>query len=373
MSNELIVVTGARNTGKSLLAATYLEPKDTHRMYVHDSENSMNRVLAGQRATDYGFGHYVDLKARFSELPGDEDLLSRINAGQLPWVSEKGKSGLMDYYQFIIADLDKNLESGKYTVYVHDTLEKLEAGMAAWVDNNRKGSGVTTTAHGKFWTEGVYPLYEHLLSALYDRGIETVIMCSHLKTPWEGNRPVIGKVTPSGKKLLYRLSSLFLWVVNDRRNSDGAPAALVLKERMGNLQVVDGQWKIQRMLPERLPHCTWEDIRRYLAEGCNLENPAPGESMSDGERDMISELLTDEQMRLMLMDAEKELLEARQGAILTGGSFEPSVVQEQEIPFEKAVQQMLTESKSEDEIVEATGRPRPIVKTAIRRLREMSE
>jgi len=373
MSNELIVVTGARNTGKSLFAATHLKPEDIHRMYVHDSENSMNRVLVGQKATKCEFGHYVDLKARFSELPGEEDLLGRINAGQLPWVTEKGRSSLAEYYEYILADLDENLEPGKYDVYVHDTLEKFEAGMAAWVEGNKKKAGVTSIAFGKLWSEGVYVLYENLLSALYERGVQTVIMCSHLKTPWESGRPVVGKVVPSGKKLLYRLSSLFLWLVNDKRNADGAPAGLVLKERMGNLMVIDGEWKIQRMLPERLPRCTWEDINRYLVEGCNLESPAPGESMSDGERDMISELLTDEQMRLMLMDAEKELLEARQGAILTGGSFEPPVVQEQEVPFEKTVKQLLAEGKSEQEIRETTGKPLPIVKTAIRRLQEMSE
>lgn len=375
MSNELVVITGARNTGKSVLAATYLDPGESHKVYVHDSENSMNRVLVSLKAQGKEFGRYVDLKARFSDLPGEEDLLGRINNGQLPWVGEKGKSSLMDYYQYIISDLNDNMEPGKYTVYVHDTLEKLEAGMAAWVDNNRKKSGVTTSAHGKLWTEGVFPLYENLLSALYDRGIQTVIMCSHLKTPWEGNRPVIGKVTPSGKKLLYRLSSLFLWLVNDRRNTDGAPAALVLKERMGSLQVVDGEWKIRRMLPERIPHCTWKDIRHYLKEGCDLENPALGESMSNGERELISELMTDEQMRLMLMDAEKELIEARQSAVLSGGigALVPVVMEPEPDPFEQTVKQMIAENKTEQEIKEATGRPLPVVKAAMRRLKEMSE
>jgi len=374
MSNELVVVTGARNTGKSLLAATYLEPEDIHRMYVHDSENSMNRILKGQKATEYGFGRYVDLKARFSDLPGEEDLLGRINAGELPWVTEKGRSSLAEYYQYIIDDLDQNLEPGKYTVYVHDTLEKFEAGMVAWVDANKRKAGVTSIAYGKLWSEGVYVLYENLLAALYARGIETVIMCSHLKVPWEGNRPVVGKVVPSGKKLLYRLSSLFLWLVNNRHNFDGAPAGLVLKERMGSLRVVNGKWKMQRMLPERIPHCTWEDINHYLAKGCNLENPAPGESMSEAERGMISELLTDEQMRLMLMDAEKELLEARQGSILGSGSrsFQPPT-QEEEIPFEEQVRLMLVEGKTELEIREATGKPLPVVKAVIKRFREVDE
>jgi hypothetical protein len=299
-----------------MLAATYRPPAEVKRVYVHDSENSMNRVVVGQKKSGHEFGRYVDLKARFSDLPDDEDLLDRINEGKLPWVSDRVKSSLAEYYQYILNDLTDNLEHGKFDVYIHDTLEKFEAGMAAWVESNKKRSGVSTTAYGKLWTEGVYPLYENLLTSLYGRGIETVILCSHLKTPWQGNRPVVGKVIPSGKKLLYRLSSLFIWLVNDRGNPDGEPAGLILKERMGDLSVVDGKWQIRRMLPERIPHCTWEDINRYLEVGCDLRNPAPGEVMSGAEREMISELLTDEQMRLMMLDAERDLEQAKQQAVL---------------------------------------------------------
>ena len=42
-----------------------------------------------------------------------------------------------------------------------------------------------------------------------------------------------------------------------------------------------------------------------------MSNPASGESLSRAEREMIDELLTDEQMKLMVLDAEKELEEAR--------------------------------------------------------------
>lgn len=376
MGNELVVITGPRGVGKSILAATYLKPGNEQRIYVHDSENSMNRVLTSHKKLGTSFGRYVDLKARFGNLPAEDDLLDRISAGNLPWVDEKARSNLAAYYEYIVKDLADNVEAGKYDVYIHDTLEKFEAGMAAWVEGNKRKAGVTTTAYGKLWTEGIYVLYDNLLTALYGRGIQTIILCSHLKNPWEGNRPVPNKVVPAGKKILYRLSSLFLWLVKEGSNSDGAPAGLVLKERMGDLQIgEDGEWAIQRMLPERIPHCTWKDIRKYLKNGCNLNNPASGESMSQMEREMISELLTDEQMRLMILDAEKELAEAKQQAMLVGagtttGTFDlPAPAQEQsQSPFEAQVAEMVKKGKTEQEIKSATGKAMPLVRAAMKKV-----
>jgi energy-coupling factor transporter ATP-binding protein EcfA2 len=355
--NEVIVITGARGTGKSTLAATFLPPSEVGKAFVHDSENSMNNIVAQLAASDLAFGHYVDLKARFSNLPSDDDLLTHINAGKLPWTSKETKGSLADYYLYILDDLERNLTPGKYSLYIHDTLEKLEAGMVAWVESNRKQAGVTTLAFGKLWTTGVYPLYEHFLSSIFGRGVETIILCSHLKNPWSGNRPVVGKVAPSGKKILYKLSSLMLWLVNDRRNADGAPAALVLKERMGAIRVVNKDWGLSRMLPERIPHCTWADIRRYLSEGCDLSNPAEGEAMTKAEKGMISELLTDEQMRLMILDAEKELEEAKSHGAL--------FVQQEPPKPEVDIKALVAEGKSVEEIAAIVNKPPQVVRAMI--------
>jgi hypothetical protein len=249
-------------------------------------------------------------------------------------VDQEQKGTLEKYYRYILENLDRRLVRGQYDVYVHDTLEKLEAGMAAWSENHFKEFGFRSLGearqYGKLWSEAIYPLYEQFLSAVFGRGVRTVILCSHLRTPWEGNRPVVGKVEPAGKKLLYRLASLMLWLVHDRGNADGAPAGLVLKERLGRLSVEDGQWKVRRTLPERIPHCTWTDIATYLTRGCNMANPGQGEAMTEAERQMISELLSDEQMRLMVLDAERELERAKQEngtGVVSGQVFSPSGVE----------------------------------------------
>jgi len=365
MSNEVIVITGSRGSGKSTLAATLLPPSEIDTVYYHDSENSANRLRAQLQAAGLDFGRYVDLKSRFSNLPGDDDLLALINQGKLPWTGEYGRSSLTDYYLYILDDLTRNLTPGKYKVYVHDTLEKLEAGMAAWVESNKRKAGVTTLAYGKLWSEGVYPLYENLLASIFGRGVETVILCSHLKTPWEGGRPVVGKVQPSGKKLLYRLSSLMLWLVGDRRNADGAPAGIVLKERYGRLEPVGDEWKIQRMLPERIPHCTWADISRYLETGCDLANLSNVERLTDAERSMISELLSDEQMRLMVLGAEADLEKLRTPPVLSTGEFAPPRPPTSESPQvdtqRNQIRGMRESGTEPTEIAQQLGIPLPVV------------
>jgi len=364
MSN-LFVITGARNSGKSLAAATYLKPSEINTAFVHDSEKSMNRVVERLAKNDLAFGHYADLSARFSDLPGEDDLLDRINKGQLPWVDNQQKSSLIAYYEYILGDLADNLSRDKYTLYIHDTIEKLEAGMAAWVEDHKKQSGVTRTAYGGLWTQGVYPLYEHFAASIFDRGVETIIFTSHLKTPWEGKRPVVGKVAPAGKKILYRLSSLFLWLVSDRRNKDGAPAGLVLKERLGDLTPTDtDEWKIQRMLPERIPHCTWTDIHRYLEDGCNLADPAPGELMSAAEREMISELISDEQMRLMILGEEKDLAEMQAMFNGNGGNdFDVgAAMANKEKSLKETAREMADGGMEAEKIAEMLERPLPVIK-----------
>ena len=233
------------------------------------------------------------------------------------------------------------------------------------MDNNTRLAGVSSKAHGRFWTEGVYPLYEQFIGAIHARGVERIILNSHLKTPWEDNRPVPGKVAPAGKKLLYRMSSLMLWLVNDFGNADGAPAGLVLKERLGQLMPdEDGVWRTKRMLPRRIPHCTWVDVNRYLKEGCDLADPAPGEMPSGSEMDMISELLSDAQMQLMILAAEKDLEELRQESMpmLGGEGFSVGGKQEKEDDKPGAARFLHRDGSAVEDIAAELGVPVPLVK-----------
>lgn len=345
LKNALVTATGARGVGKSLFVATYAPPAEIDQVFYHDAERSGNRAVQEMEELGLSFGYYDDLQARFGDLPSDKDLLHRIAQGDLPWVNEKQKSSLEAYYLYVLERLDTLLVQDRYKVYIHDPIEKLEAGMTAWTEAHKKQAGWTDRAYGKMWSEGVYPLYEQFIQSVFGRGVETILFATHLRTPWEGKRPVPNKVEPTGKKVLYKLSSLMVWLVNDRSNADGAPGGIVLKERLHRMKVVEGRWKPSRMIPERIPHCTWVDIENYLEHGCDLSSPAPGEQMTRAEREMTSEFFTDEQMRLMVLDAEKELELAKQATAQYNGHAPPDIPSPQvRAEMQKAQEMGLTEA-----------------------------
>jgi len=375
--NNVIVITGSRGVGKSTLAATYLGPGDVDKVFVHDSENSMNNIREQLQAAGLDFGHYVNLESRFADAnpPSEDDLLSAMNQGNFPWVTASQKTSLMNYYEYILDDLARNLTKGKYKVYIHDTLSKFEAGMVAWVEEHKQELGLMPKPYewGKFWVSGVYSVYQNLLEAVFARGVETVILCSHLKDATEkrGKKTVkiVGKVIPRGKPMLYQISSLMLWLIRDRQNADGSPAALVLKERMGKLSVVDGNWEIKRTLPERLPSASWKNINDYLSgrASCDLSNPREGEAMTRTEREMISELVSEEQMKLMILSEERELLEVKAQMpdilrITDSTTFKPPSIEVEVTTTEgKTAPELLREGMSAVDVSKALEVPLPLV------------
>jgi len=300
---ELVIVTGPRGVGKSWFAVSHARPSEIGGIYYHDSEGSANRTISELERQGLEIEHYVDLDARF-HLPGEDDVLSRIADDRLPWVTADQRKSFEEYYRFVVSDISENMTPGKYHTYILDTIGTFEAAMAAYVKGNKKATGWSNDSYGRMWTEGVYPLYHHLINAIWARGVDTIFLCSHLKNVWSGSQPVPGKVAMSGKPALQYWSSLTIWLVSGSDPS-GAPAGLVLKERMGQMEAnsKDDEWDQRRMLPYRIPVCTWREIRRYLREGCDLSNPAPGESMSPDEIAMISPMFSNKQLELMIEQA----------------------------------------------------------------------
>jgi len=186
-----------------------------------------------------------------------------------------------------------------------------------------------------------------------------------------------GKIEPSGKPILYKISSLMLFLVQDARNADNAPAALVLKERLPTFDIViiNGQkrWQIRRMLPPRIPHCTWYEtgsgsIEWYLEHGADLGNLRPEEQWSEREREMFGEYLSDVQKQMMLLGWEQDAAEvsklthsvdidpvlekrkARARELLDEGLDESEIIEEMIKDFPKPLQRS---GKAETEVRKA--------------------
>lgn len=311
---QLIVITGSKGAGKSTAAATIAPPSESGKMFVIDTENSMSDIV-----DQIKFGKYVRAYERFKL---DASMLGNIAKGNLPWVNDNQKTTMAQYYDWFIKTLDKELEQGKYKYLVIDTVESIEAAFAAAVESDKNRFGWSgSKAYGRLETEGVRPLYENLLEAIYARGVETIILNAHLRSVWVENTPVVNAVKPGGRlTVLTRLSTLMLWLVPNVGNDDGAPAALVLKARLGKMTPTPEGWKTQRILPQRIPHFSWIDVNNYRQHPANLANPLPDEIPTEAEQQMISEMLTNEQMKLMVMGAELQLKQMQAPAMLVNNS-----------------------------------------------------
>lgn len=311
---KILLFTGSRGVGKSTaLAGIVPATKEAWgQTLVFDTEDSWSDLVTKEgKLKDVGFkvGEYVRAYDRFRL---DEDLLGQIRQGKLPWVSKEKKSALLDYYKWFISALDDKLKLGKFNYVLIDTIESVEAALTAWAEANPEESGWSRVrAYGRLETEAVRPLYENLIEGIARRGVEYIGLTSHLRTPWlnvgtdsngrEISKPLLNKVEPGGRlKLLARISTMMVWLVHESKNEDGAPAGLILKARLSKMAAVDGHLRPRRVLPERMPHFSWYDVQEYIKTPADFASPKMGEKMSETEREMISELLNDEQFRLML-------------------------------------------------------------------------
>lgn len=308
---QLIVVTGSKGAGKSTAAATIAPPNEVDKVFVIDTENSMSDIV-----DQIEFGQYV---RAYERLKPDASMLQRVAKGDLPWVSDSQRGAMAEYYNWFIRMLDERLMAGKYKYLVIDTVEPLEAAFTAAVQADKKTFGWSgSMAYGKLEVEAVRPLYENLLEAIYARGVETIVLSTHLHSVWQDDKQVLNKIKPGGRlTLLTRLSTLMLWLVPNVGNEDGAPAAIVLKARMGKMIPTPTGWQTRRILPQRIPHFSWMDIDAYKKTPANFAEPAYGEVPTLSEQEMISEMLTNEQMRLMVAGAEIQLKQMQDSALIS--------------------------------------------------------
>lgn len=307
-TKRIWVITSPKGVGKSVALATLARPSEAERVYCIDTEGSMSDIR-----DQIEFGGYADMYKRIAPT---DDMLALMAADKPPWVDENGKSQWADYYRYFVKVLNRDLTLGKFKYVLIDTIGPIEAAMTAAVEGGKKVFGWSgSTAYGRLETEGVRPLYEGLLEAISRRGVTDIAISSHVKPVWAkvgSNKsvPVPGKVKPGGRMaVLARLSTAMFWLVHEPLNASGAPAAIVLKARLGKhvVNTETSRWDTQRVLPARMPEFTWTQIDRYKQEPADFANPAPGELLSEQELEMASELLNQAQYKLMVLGAQERL------------------------------------------------------------------
>jgi hypothetical protein len=157
--------------------------------------------------------------------------------------------------------------TGKHRVLMVDPISDIEAGLKMWVQKRPQDFGYTSNQfarmEGVLW-ECVKAYWKSLLLQIANR-VETFYFVAHTKREWVGNTPT-PNLLPRGKQTLFELSSLYLFF--DRTPVDGRkpqkPAANVLKSRVVEAKIVNGELVATAVLPPRLPEATPQAIRHYM-------------------------------------------------------------------------------------------------------------
>jgi KaiC/GvpD/RAD55 family RecA-like ATPase len=181
---QIYFITGSRGIGKSTAAARFARPSEINQMVVVDCEDSMNDIVESNERMGVEFGAYIRAYEQLGNEEEREALLSNIAKGTLPWVSEKQKSSLIAFWDWLVKRLDEIITpDSNFKFLVIDPVAPVEAALAAWAESDKKRAGWRTKAYGKFEIEAVRPLLKNFLEAVYARGIETILVTSHLKNP----------------------------------------------------------------------------------------------------------------------------------------------------------------------------------------------
>ena len=323
---------GLRGTGKSFLAAQAENPKLVA-FFDFDEEKGLplHRSL--------GFGHYVSITTE------------AVGEGPLGW------------WNRMKAEIDK-LPANQFTVAIIDNVSPMELGMLADVKANppyyakRYGMQAESIVKGQYGADrGVvnYLISEAISSPLHAKGIRLIIVTAHVKPDFRK----VGKMNIKGADRWHEIGILTL--ILDKPDFPPIPSALVFKEMLGEMKFDEetGIFSPRRRMPERLPRATFAEIKRYLQEPADLDNPAPGERPTPQQFAPFTEEMTNEQIALMRAQAELELAQMKQstGTVSSGGIFS-----KKQDETETRIKEMIAEGKNDAEIAKELSVGKMVVK-----------
>jgi len=211
----------------------------------------------------------------------------------------------IDAYEWFLDQVENKLKPRQYDVWVVDPITDIESGMVDYVKKNCEKFGLSkeqvNKAGGLLWG-AVKDHWKQILLKLATK-VQCFYFTSHLRQVWEGNTPVRGKKEPKGKETLFELASLYLWLEREP-DSEGrvpaVPSAVVLKERLSDTVIEDGELRIIQLMPPRLPVATVAAIREYIA------NPPNYAKLKPDERIIEKPMSDEERLQLQLQISENE-------------------------------------------------------------------
>lgn len=283
---EVFGATGEYKAGKTLLGLSIAPGAHPDKL-----PDGSDHPFAGKPRTLYldiekGGGSYGGTGCKRIDVPIE---MQRIYTNEQTGLVEDYKPiDVFGWFERLIG----NLQPGQFDVIMVDPITDIESGLVSWVKKNAAHFEMTDAqmkkAGGLLWGN-VKDYWKQVLLRLSTR-CATFYFTSHLRSVWDGDRPVRGKREPKGKDTLMELASLYLWLerkANENGDVSPVPSAIVLKERLADTTMTkDGRLEITQLMPPRLPEASIDAIRGYIAK-------PPGDKLRDDER-VIEEQMSDE-------------------------------------------------------------------------------
>jgi hypothetical protein len=266
---------GEHDTGKTKFALECGAPAD--QICFFDDDVKGRATVDDLLATDVKFGAYHDLVKVAEGLREVEfheaccNLVERIQPGQ---------------FQAIVWDTWARFQKTFHPVIVENP--------AAY---RKRWSPMGTIKGAEQWQEAER-LEAQFLNHLATLA-ETVVVVSHLKDFYVGDRKVPGKQVPASGRALERVCTMRVWLKHNPASP--VPIGLVLK-RIDRMESTPAGLRTTCILPRKIvpradERSLWDSIGRYFAEPVGLRPPTPDETPDAYELAILEGTLTADQRR----------------------------------------------------------------------------
>ena len=187
----------------------------------------------------------------------------------------------------------------RYRVGVVDTFTPIQDGMVDWLRRHPEAFGRThneyTKASSMFLWPDVKAMLSHVLSVDCRLRFETFVLTVHMKNEWADGRKT-GRQIAEGLDVLEKLATVHLELDREPKakgkEAPRVPVGIVRKERLVRFGPTGADDR--PVLPPRVPECTPDKIREYIADppdfaALKTGERAPDDSLSDDERLMVQQ------------------------------------------------------------------------------------
>jgi len=240
-----------------------------------------------------------------------------------PQVIKNGGLGLYDY----LWDSWSKLPQDKYTTLIVDNIRLLQLALDAEAMRNKvvyarefglDAGKIAKNAWGHQKAVSNF-LIGKMCDLIHSRGIRLIMVSAHIKPQWAGGQQVPNKWRITGYDRWQELSILTLILVPG--DHPPVPDAIVQKEQLGDIgapkdptpEQIEAMLRGEmghtprRRLPRRIPQCTMQQVRWYLANPADIDHPADGEEFRAQEASQYDESLSKEQIAFVTLSLQKEL------------------------------------------------------------------